>query len=244
VRRLIAALAVLVVLIVAAVVVVETAGRGIAENYIRGQVIKALPGTNPTVKIGSGSLVLQLLHGSLTSVNVAIPDATFGTFTGDLTLAARDVPLDSTKPIKKLDVAVAVDQSQLQSIVRKVKGLSSASVAVDNDVKISSSFTVFGLGVPYGISFAPSVSKSELVLTPTAVSVNKVSVSLSKLESSPLGAAVKNIAKPQKVCVAGYLPKVLSLSRVTIVGSTTRFSAKGNGIALGTTNFQKLGSCG
>lgn len=242
-RKLLIALVVIVVVLAAAVAVVEIGGRPVAQGYIRDQLVKALPGTDPEVTIGPGSLILQAIDGHIDTVDVTIPDATLGSFTSDLAITATDVPLDQSAPLGTVTIDVTAGASEVQELVRGIDGLNKATVSIADDVSIDSTFSILALTVPYGFDVAPTADNGQLLLTPTSVSINKAEVSLADLAQVPFGSAITDLVKPQRVCVAEYLPKVLSLDKAGVTGSKLRLTLGASGIALGSTDFTKLGSC-
>ena len=242
-KKLLIALGVVIVLLVAAVAVVEIGGRPVAQDYIRNEIVKALPGTDPEVTIGPGSLVLQAIAGHLDKVDVTVPDATIGTFTSDLTLSATDVPLDSTAPLGTLDIGVDANAAEVQELVQQLDGLEKATVAIDGDVNIASSFSVLGLTVPFGFGVAPTADQGALVLTPTTVSLNNATLSLADVAKAPFGTYITGLVKPQRICVSEYLPKVLTLTGARVTGSSLHLNGEADGISLGSTDFTVLGSC-
>ncbi|CAN5185109.1 hypothetical protein BH11ACT2_BH11ACT2_10240 [soil metagenome] len=232
-----------VVVVVVAVAVVEIGGRPLLQSYIRGQVVKALPGSDPTVSVGAGSLTLQALSGHLDSVDVRVPDATLGTQHSDLSFAATDVPFDSSKAIGDVRIRVEVDEAAVQQLVRGLDGFEHASVTIDQDVSIGSTFALFGAAIPFAIGVTPKADSGDLLLTPTSVTLNGATVALSELKTVPLASNIVSLVKPQRVCVKQYLPKVISFTGVRVVGNKLQLTAAGKNIALSTTDFSAVGTC-
>jgi LmeA-like phospholipid-binding len=243
-KKLRVVLIVLVVLVVVVIAAIELGGRPVLASYIRGQIVKSLPGSDPTVTIGSGSLTLQALSGHLDSVDVDIPSAKLGTLTSHLTFAASDVPLDSNQAIGNVKIDLDATQAEAQTFVRSLDNFEKASVKINNDVSIGSSFAVFGQTIPFAIGVQPKADAGELVLTPTSVTIEGSKVSLADVKKLPLASNILSLIKPQKVCVAQYLPKVLTLTGVSVAGDHLKLAADGTGIALATTDFSAVGSCG
>jgi hypothetical protein len=242
--RWLIALVVIAAILIAAFIVGDRIARDYAEGYIRDQVIAAFPGTDPTVTIADGSVLLQVVSGALDTVDIEMTDAAFGSITGDLSIAASDVPLDGTKPIDTVDIAFTMSEAQAQQILDGLDGFESATISLqDSEVGIASSFDVFGASIPLGLTLAPSVTDGTLVLTPATVSVNGAELSLTDLSSSPFGGIVTSLVKPQEVCVAQYLPSVLTLESATVVDGELTFGFSGSDVALATTDFEELGSC-
>jgi hypothetical protein len=243
VKKLLVALGVLLAIVVVAIAVVEIGGRSVVESYIRGQIVKALPGSDPTVVVGPGSLTLQALSGHLDAVDVSIPDAQLGTLTSDLTVSATDVPLDSSKPIPEITIGVDASQAELQRLVRGIDGFSASSITIDGDVSLGSSFTLFGQTIPYAIGVVPSANAGDLVLTPSSVTLNGDKVAIADLKKTPLAAGIASLVKPQRVCVADRLPKILALTTVTVAGDHLQLTADAHDVALATADFGTVGSC-
>jgi hypothetical protein len=81
------------------------------------------------------------------------------------------------------------------------------------------------------------------VLTPASVSVNDAELSLTDLASGPLGSIVSAVVKPQTVCVASYIPAVLTLTDATVDNDSLELQISGDNVALTGTDFEQLGSC-
>lgn len=242
-KKLRVVLIVVIAIIVVVIAAVEIGGRPVLQSYIRGQIVKSLPGTDPVVTVGSGSLILQALSGHLDSVDVSIPDAPLGGITSDLTISAADVPLDTSNPIPAATIGVDATKAEVQTLVRQLDGFSDASVALKGDLSLGSSFSVFGQKIPFAIGVVPTADRGELVLTPSSVTLNGAKIALADLKKVPLGSNILSLVKPQRVCVAQYLPKDITLSGVKIVDNHLHLSAVARNIVLSKTDFSAVGSC-
>jgi hypothetical protein len=249
--RWLIALVIVVVLLVIAFIVGDSLARTAAEGYIRDQLVSRLdvPADQAmSVEIAPGSVLLQALGGSLDSIDVSIDDATIGGLTGDAHLTATRVPLDSSQPLDELEVTVSVGPDAVESLLTDYAGLDVSSVELaDGRVTIGSAVNVFGLAVPLGLTLRPSVDAGDLVLMPSAVSVNDTEVDLDDLSSTPIGPLVSTIAAPQTICLASRLPSVVTLTDIAVTGSgsAARLSvtARADGIVLAATDFATVGSC-
>lgn len=238
------ALVVLAALAVAAWFVGDRIARDYAVDLIHDQLVVAFPSSDPQVTVAPGSVLAMAIAGSLDAVSVDMGTTEFGDISGSLKFDATGVPIDSTKPIENLDITFDIAEADVQRIITDLDGLENAELSLaDNEVALASSFEVFGASIPLGISFAPSVADSAIVLTPATVSVNGAVLNLTDLASGPFGSVVTGIVKPQTVCVAQYLPAVLTLTDATVTGDRLRLGISGDGIALERSDFTALGTC-
>lgn len=243
-RRLLIALAIVVGVLVVLVAVVELAGRPLAQDYVRGRIVDAFPGTDPTVTIGGGSLILQALGGHLDDVEVTVPGVSAADASVDLTISATGVPISGSGAADRVTVRASLDAASVQSLVRRLDALSSATVTLDTDeVSIASSARVLLVDVPYGFSVTPSVDADGLLLTPTSASVGGATIDLSALASSPIGAALGAIVRPQTICVAQYLPAALPLTAASVAPGRLTISASGAHVPLDAASLSRLGTC-
>jgi hypothetical protein len=237
-------LVVAVVLVAIAAVVGERIARDYAEGYIRDELVTAVPGTEPVVTVGDGSVLLQAASGALDSVHVTADGVTFDEVTGNLELTATDVPLDGSSA-GSVTAQFDVDEAAVADLVTATEGFETADVTlVDDAIAVGSSFSVFGSNIPLDIRLEPQLGDAgELVLTPATVAVNDAQLSLDELADGPFGSIVSDLVKPQSVCIAEYVPAELGVSDVAIVESALRLTLTGEDVSLDEESLSTLGAC-
>ena len=238
---------VVVVVLVAAFFVADAAGRAYAKQQIADKIGAALgvPASSLTVTLAPTPLPIQLLDGTVDSVDVSSPSVTFGPLTGALTVHAVDVPLDQAAATRRLGVRYAIDRAQLQKLAGSFAGGVIQSVALQPpDVVASGTATVLGFGVPVGVKLRPAAVDGQLAFTASGVTVAGADYTAAQLASVPgLGAAVAPLLKQQTFCIAGYLPKALTVDSVAVTGSAVVVVVEGDGIVLGGSGLRTKGSC-
>jgi hypothetical protein len=231
-----------------AFLVADGIAKDYARDYVRARVVEVLQLPEETVvevDLGGGSIILQALAGRIQSVDVAVPELSFGDLTGAADLHAEGVPLDQTAPVDVLRVDFVIDEGDLASIAGSLSGLELSSIELDEpDIVVASSFSLFGLPIPVGMSLTPSAADGQLVFTPSSVTVAESTFTAEQLLGDPLfGFFAQDLLKQQSVCVAGNLPQALVLTGAAVDGSDLVLSITGDGAALGGPELATLGSC-
>ncbi|MEO5535201.1 MAG: DUF2993 domain-containing protein [Pseudolysinimonas sp.] len=241
--------AILAVLTVIAFLIGENFAKDYAKNYIRTQVIHVLglpADAKVDVDLHDGSIILQAISGHVNDVDVSVPELAFGPLTGSATLHAENVPLDANAPVGVLRVEFAASETDLAKIAGNLSGLQLDSIKLNEpNIVIASSFTIFGIPVPLGVSILPSAADGQLVFTPDVVTVADQQFAVKDVLANPLfGGFAGDLLKQTSICVAGNLPKALALSSVDVEGPhlVLRFTA--DGAALGGTELSTMGICG
>ena len=241
------ALVVLVVLGIVAWIVGDIVTRDLARDYVRDQVIQVFelePDARVDVEIGPGSMLAQLISGSIDSVDVGVPDAEFGPVAGDVRIALTDVPLEATAPLGTMDVRLSVPEANLASLTSSLSGVELSSIElVDDRVAVATEFEVFGFPVPVAVQLDPESTNGEIGFAPSEVSVNGAKISIQALRDGPLWGIVGPLFSTQSFCVAEYLPQALTVTDVAVEGKRLIVELEGDGEALGGTAFTTLGAC-
>ncbi|WP_309709910.1 DUF2993 domain-containing protein [Pseudolysinimonas sp.] len=239
---------ILVLLGLIAFLVADGIAKDYARDYVRARVIEVLQlpeETDVDVDLGGGSIILQALAGRIQSVDVTVPELSFGDLTGAAELHAEGVPLDELEPVDVLRVDFSVDEGDLASIAGSLSGLELESIELDDpDIVVASAFSVFGLPLPVGMSLTPSAAEGQLVFTPLSVTVAESTFTAEQLLNDPLfGFLARDLLKQQSVCVAGSLPQALVLTDAAVEGDALVLSITGDGAALGGPELATLGVC-
>lgn len=238
---------VLVVLIVGAVVA-NAAVKSYAQDQIKQKIVAALgvdPKTEVHVAIGGAPVLLQVLSGKLTTVDVTVPKLAFGDLVGAATLHATQVPLAGDQPLQKLAVTYRVSEKNVGVLASDLSGMKLDTVTLEPpEIVANATFTVLGFGIPVGLGLTPSASKGQLAFTPTSILVSGQKFTSKQLLATPgLGGLAKQLLQQQDFCVAQYLPRALTVTSVKVVGHELVMTISGDGQALGGAAFTTKGSC-
>lgn len=239
---------ILVVLGVVGFVIADGIAKDYARDYVRSRIVEVLvlpEDARVDVDLGGGSIILQALAGRIDTVDVAVPHVAFGELVGSAELRAEGVPLDQSAPVEMLRIDVAVDEGDLAVIAGSLSGLELESIELaEPDIVVASSFRVFGLPIPIGMTLEPSAADGHLAFTPTSVTVGDATFQTQQLLDNPLfGEFAGDLLRQQSVCVAGSLPQALVLTDATVDGNALVLSISGDGAALGGPELATLGSC-
>lgn len=241
------ALVVVAILLAIAWVVGDNVARSWATGYIRDKVSEVLslePGTPVDVELGEGSLLAQAITGRIDSVHVAVDGVTFGDLTGDVVLSAEGVPLDTTAAVQGIDVTMRVSEENVQKLAGYLSESELLSIKLINQqIQVGASFQVFGLPVPVSVGLAPSAADGEIVFDPRTIKLGPSEISVDDLRSGPLSGVASPLLASRAVCVAGYLPRDLTVVGVTIVGKELVVRVNGDGVPLEGPGMSTMGTC-
>ncbi|CAN5413228.1 hypothetical protein BH10ACT6_BH10ACT6_03100 [soil metagenome] len=238
---------ILVVLIVG-VVVADAAAKAYARDRIRAQLVSALglpASSEVAVDVGSGSILLQALGGSLANLDVHVPTLAFGELVGAADIRATAVPLDTSRPVGTLEANYAVTGKSLSTLAKDLKGVEVTSLTLDQArIVAGASLTVLGASVPVTLGLTPSVADGRLVFTPADIVIAGQTFTAAQLTANPLfGSTASTLLQPQSLCIAQYLPKALTATAAQITGGSLIVSFSGDGAVLGGPGFTTKGSC-
>lgn len=240
---------VVLVLLVIGYFVADAALKSYAQDQIKQKVVAALgvdPKTDVQVKLGGGSMVLQVLSGKLSTVDVTVPKLTFGDLVGSATLSATQVPLDQSAPLQKLTITYRVTEKNVAVLASDLSGMKLDTITLEKpEIVANATFSVFGFGIPVGLGLTPSASHGQLVFTPTSILVSGQKFTSKQLFATPgLGSLAHKLLKQQSFCVAQYLPKALTVTSAKVADHQMVLTISGDGAALGGSGFTTKGSCG
>lgn len=244
----IVALLVLVVLLIIAFFVGENLARQYATNLVRERIVDGLaldPATDVEVDLGSGFLLLQAATGSVNDVTVDIPELVLGEIRGAASLEARDVPLDSTQPIRELDITATIDEDNVQSLASYLSGVDLSSIELrDGIIRVGTEIDLAVLTFPVAIDLAPGTSEGGISFTPQTILVGEEQLSVAELTAfPPLQAIAGELLASRDFCVASSLPQGLEITSVEVIGTDLVVGLSGDGIALAGDDLTTNGSC-
>lgn len=238
---------VLVVLAVVAFIVGEAIAKQYARDYVRERIVEVLQlpaETEVDVDLGGGSIILQALAGRVDTVDVHVPQATFGDLQGSVRLHGEGVPLDDSAAVERLGIDFAIGAEDLAGLTQGADPAAAPTVEfVDGEVAFASEFDLFGAVLPWGLSLEPSAAEGDLVLSPTRLTIGDQVFEAGVDDGSFLGQIAAALLQPQTVCLASQVPQALVLTDAAIDGSELVLSFTGDGAALGGPEFRELGTC-
>ena len=242
------------IVVVAAVLVVgffvgDHFARQYATDLVRERIIEVLKldkNTEIAVGLGSGSILLQAIGGSVNDVTVDIPELELGEISAGASVTAAGVPLDMSKPVEKLGITVTVTEEQAQKLKTFLSGIDLTSIELGGGViSVGTDFDVFGLlKVPVSVDLAPSATEGGIAFDPQTIVLDGNPISVQDLRNNPLVSALAGqLLASQTFCVAEYLPQALTLTDVDVVGETLVLKINGDGTALGGPEIATMGVC-
>ena len=242
------ALLILIVLLTVAAIVGETLARQYAEGYIRDRVVESLP-VDPSapldVRVEGGPVLLQAISGRLTEIVVGIPELTIGEVSGAATVTATGVPLDESQPTENLDIVLTIPESSVQELSTYLSGVDLDSITLgDGVITVDTSIELLFFSVPISIDLLPSAEAGGIAFTPETITLEQQEISVDDLRSNPLVSGIAgSLLQSQVFCVAESLPKALTLSSVSVVGTELVVQVTGDGVALGDPALLETGTC-
>jgi len=221
VRALVWSLAVVVVLAVGGVAgwfVAEGRAEQDVTKSVQEQTAKALGISDPgAVQVQFAKPVLpQVIAGSLSTLDITVPNAPLGGATGTVTLHATGVPTRGSGTAASAKASVALTPESLKSLAGAQKDIVPGSVRVQgSDISVDLNPAQFLSGVSFKLTLAPSVAKGALVLTPTSFDVAGFNMS-ADLVRQRFGGLAAGILEPRTICVASHFPKGMTLTGIHV----------------------------
>jgi len=241
------ALGVIIVIVVVGWIVGDIVARDFAERFVREKVTEIFQldaDATMDVEIGPGSLLAQALTGSIDSVDVAVDDVSFGAISGDLDLSLSGIPLDTSLPVEKMRVKLAVPEANLAGLSSYLSGAELTDISlVEDRVAIATEFQVFGFDVPVGVELVPAVVDGEIAFDPSVITVNGADISVDALREGPFASIARDLLGQRSFCVGEYLPAALTLTDVDVLSKQLVVKLSGDGAALGGTGLSTMGTC-
>ncbi|MGL4339368.1 MAG: LmeA family phospholipid-binding protein [Rhodoglobus sp.] len=237
---------VFILLVVAAVA--EIAARNYAQAQVRSKIITVLaldPDSEVGVNLGGGIFLWQAARGHIDNVSVQVPRLSLGEITGEAEIVATQVPLDSSTPLKTLDIDVTVTEKNVQQLSGFLSGTDLTSVELNEGmIRISGEFDFVFSTIPVAVDLMPSATTDGISFAPQAVLLGGKKTSVADLSLIP---GVQDLAGDllgsRVVCVASSLPKALRVTDVDVVGSNLVVALNGDGAVLGGSGLSDKGTC-
>lgn len=239
------AFGIVIVLAVVAWFAAEAIARDLVSRTIRGEVAErlSLPADHEIDVEVPGMVIPQLVGGSLDVVTVSSEDVPVGSFEGDVTVTATDVPIREGVDMGGATATVSLDAAQLQALLATIEGLPAETVAIDEpNVTMSTELQVFGVAFPVGVSLTPSASEGEIVLTPTSFELAGATIDAAQL-SQQFGVVADVVVRDWTVCLAQYLPAGVTITDVHVDGDVLVAEADVDGAIVTDPALQANGTC-
>lgn len=215
------AVLVVLLLIVAAFFAGEWVARDLVAKAVKQQLVSRLDlaaDQQIDVDIADPSLLLDLALGQVGEVRISADDVTIGEFTGDVSATLHDLGIRAPFTLGSGQATVSLDAEQLRPLLAEAAPVSIDGLTIaEPDVRASSQLSVFGVAVPVDVALTPSSADGQLVLTPVSLSVAGAEVTADGLRAQ-FGSVAEPLLAGYRVCVAQYLPRGLTLSRVAVHG--------------------------
>lgn len=245
-RRVWIAVMVVLVVLVAGVVVLD----GFVRSYAAKQVANTLrselglPERTPLQATVGGFFVLgQLAVGKLDEVRVSGQNVTLGPVTGSFRALARGVPTSQGRPVDAVTADFRVDEQNLNTLVGQFARVPADAMTIaDGAVGIRSELRILGAALPVAIELAPSAKDNKLVLTPTQVTIAGQSVTAAQAKAR-FGRLADVLFQSRSFCIAGALPKAVTLRDVRVNAQTVELSFAAADLPLDAAALATKGDC-
>jgi hypothetical protein len=219
-----------------------------ATHYIREKVASSLGLASDapvTVKLSSGSILLQAATGHINSVTITIDPLTLNGLSGSATLTGHDVPLSRTQPVTSLDAVVRIPAATVRAAIAKLPGLAQydPKVTISGDhADVTASIAILGFTQSLGITLTPKVTNGSPGLSIEAITFDGASISTAQLAHyvPSLGGV---LSTGVSLCIADQLPKSLVLTGVAFKGQTLVSTFTGDGTELNSASLGAKGTC-
>ncbi len=244
-RRWIAIVIVVVVLVTGAVVAAEFIARSVVTSTVRSLVVKnvGLPDDQNVDVAVAGIVLPQVVRGRLDDVTITSNDVTLGPITGDVVVDMRGVPVSGGAAAEGGTASVALDEDQLRTLLAQIPGFPSGTVQMAApDLTFVNELSVFGVGIPVGVSVTPGAANGDLTLTPAGFELGGNSIDAETLRSQ-FGGVADSILGTRSLCIADRLPAALRLTSATVQGQNLLAGFDIDGGILNDPALQRDGFC-
>ena len=168
------------------------------------------------VEVAGFSVITQVLTGRLEHVDVAVENVTIGDLSGDVVLVAEGIPIDTSKPVDRVQIEFAATEESVQSIASTLSSSTIDDVElVGSEIRFTSELRFFGFAFDVGVGVEPFASNGQVGFTPKSVELNGSRTDVSELMKS-FGSLADSLFTTRSVCVARYLPAALRLDSVEV----------------------------
>lgn len=244
--RWIVGVLVILVLAAGAFVAGEWLARDVTTNTIRGMLVSQLgvAKDQPVDVELQGSVLVQLMKGSLDDVTVSAQDVTLGQVTGDVSVHATGVSVRGERGASSGTATIGLDEAQLRALMGSVDGFPADTLGLAApDVTISYPLQVLGAEFVVGVALQPSAAEGDLVLTPSSFRLGDAEISADALRDR-FGGLAKTVLGDWSVCIAQHVPAGMTLTGVAVEGQELVASFDLDPGILDDPELRALGTCG
>lgn len=213
-------LLVVLVVLAALVIAAEFLARSILPGVVRGIVIEQLdlPAEQQLDVETDGILLSQLIGGQLNELHLSSESVTIGGITGGADVTATGVPLRGGD-LGEVQGTVRIDQDQFTALIAASDLPIDKVTFAEPDVTASGSISVLGMAIPVALTVTPGADAGDLLLTPVELQVAGLALNATEI-ADRFGDAAAQFAQPQRVCIADQLPAGVTVTGLSIDGSS------------------------
>ncbi len=241
------------VIVLVVVLVAGAVGWFVGDTWAREQVVTAtqektrevlgLPEDHPVTVKAPGLMLPQLLTGSLSKLTILTDDVPVGSITADVRVEALDVATYGDPSVGSATARVIIPATEAERLLTTSTGLSvvGAELASPN-VTLEYSRDHFLSRVQVAVTLQPSVSGGQLVLTPQMFDVAGAPMTPDEVRDR-FGGVAPSMLESRSLCVAGVLPKALTLTGVTVRGDAVDLDTDVDPRVIDDSSLRETGSC-
>ena len=194
------------------------------------------------IDLGPAAVLPQVVGGSIDTLDVRIDDVPIDDIVASVRFSARDVPVDSSRPMSSVTATATVDESEIGKLGASLSGVDLDSIALaDGTVVATTVLSAFGFEVPVSAALEPSVSGGAIEFAPVSFTVNDATLSLAQVRAGRFGSFVESLLPQQSFCVAEYLPESIVLESAEVRGDQLVLGFAGDDVVLD--DLDTPGSC-
>ncbi|HYJ50434.1 MAG TPA: DUF2993 domain-containing protein [Microbacterium sp.] len=223
----------------------EMIARDIVTKTIREQVITqlSLPADQEIDVVVEGTVLPQLIVGTLEDVTVSSDDVKLGALVGDVTVHAQDIAIRGEGTAGAASATVVLDPQQLRTLLSTIEDFPADSVDLaEPNVTMATELSLFGVELPVGVALTPTAVDGDIVLTPASLQVAGNEVTADALRDQ-FGGFADTVLRDWTICIAEYVPAGVELSNIAVTGEQVVADLAIDGAIVSDASLQKLGVC-
>jgi len=209
-----------VVVLAALAVACELVARAVLPGIVRSVVVEQLdlPSDQQLEVQASGVLLPQLITGTLDELQLSSDEVTIGGVTGAAHVTATGVPLHGGA-LGSAAGTVSIDQTQFAALLAHSQ-MPDAEIVLDApNATLQGEISLFGRGIPVGLTVTPGAEDGDLLLTPVSATLGGNELDLQAL-AERFGDIGERLAGPQRLCIADQLPAGITLTGLRVEGTS------------------------
>jgi LmeA-like phospholipid-binding len=240
------AIVIVAVLAVAAWFAGDGIARAMVTSVIQQQVKSqlALPADQQVDVQLSGQVIPQLIGGRLDDVRVSSSQVSAGGVTGAADVTLHGLDLWNDHAMTGGEGTIRLDEQQLRTLLAAQQGFPAESVGLAApNVTASSQLSFLGAQIPVSIALTPSAKDGALVLTPASLQIAGATATADDVRAR-FGALAAPLTQSWTICVAGSIPRGITLTGVSVEASDLAATFSIDGRILTDASLRQKGSCG